>query len=147
MRRDQSGQALVLCLVVGTVLLAGFGILAGFGQALGGKARHQRGADLAAVSAAYRHAGADYPRLFEAALLEPAACPIHDICPRRSTWSGRAQQPCGAGRREPCLAYALRDVSFPGAGVPAHTRLRPGYQKTMSRSCVAGPAWGRHIAP
>jgi hypothetical protein len=50
-------------------LLAGVLILFGFGQALGARAKHQRAADLAAVSGA-QVMRREYPRLFEPAVLE-----------------------------------------------------------------------------
>jgi soluble lytic murein transglycosylase-like protein len=70
MRRGQSGQAAVLLLAVVAALFAGTLVLAGFGQALGAKGRHQRAADLAAMSAA-RVMRTAYPRLFEPAFLSP----------------------------------------------------------------------------
>jgi hypothetical protein len=66
--RAQSGQASLLLLGVLAALLAGTVVLFAFGQALGARGKHQRAADLAAVSAAQvmrRH----YERLFEPALL------------------------------------------------------------------------------
>ena len=66
--RDERGQAALLFLGLLAVLLAGTLVLFGFAQALGTKGKHQRAADLAAVSAAQvmrRH----YQRLFEPALL------------------------------------------------------------------------------
>jgi hypothetical protein len=48
----QRGQAALLLLGVLAALLVGTLILFGFGQALGARGKHQRGADLAAVSAA-----------------------------------------------------------------------------------------------
>jgi D-alanyl-D-alanine carboxypeptidase/Putative Flp pilus-assembly TadE/G-like len=65
----QSGQAALLMLGLLSALLAGTLVLFGFGQALGARGKHQRAADLAAVSAAQvmrRH----YHRLFEPVLLE-----------------------------------------------------------------------------
>ena len=65
----ERGQAALLLLGVLAALLAGTLILFGFGQALGARGKHQRAADLAAVSAAQvlrRH----YPRLFEPPFLE-----------------------------------------------------------------------------
>ncbi|MGH2782627.1 MAG: transglycosylase SLT domain-containing protein [Thermoleophilaceae bacterium] len=67
--RGQSGQASLLLLGVLAALLAGTLILFGFGQALGARGKHQRAADLAAISAAQamrRH----YSRLFEPAFLK-----------------------------------------------------------------------------
>ena len=69
-RRAQRGQATVLLLGVAFGLIAGVLMLGAFGQALGAKGRHQRAADLAAVSAA-RVMREDYPRLFEPPYLRP----------------------------------------------------------------------------
>ena len=63
------GQASLLLLGMLAALLAGTLVLFGFGQALGARGKHQRAADLAAVSGAQamsRH----YQRLFEPAVLE-----------------------------------------------------------------------------
>jgi hypothetical protein len=68
----QQGQASLLLLGVVAVLLAGVVVLFAFGQALGARGKHQRAADLAAVSAAHvmRH---HYGRLFEPAALPNGA--------------------------------------------------------------------------
>jgi hypothetical protein len=63
------GQVAILLLGVVAALLLGAGILGAIGNALGAKSRHQRAADLAAMSAA-RAMGAAWPRLFEPAFLE-----------------------------------------------------------------------------
>ena len=68
--RAEAGQATLLLLGVVAVLVAGALLLGGFGHALGAKGRHQRAADLAAMSAARSMADL-YPRLFEPAFLEP----------------------------------------------------------------------------
>jgi hypothetical protein len=62
----ERGQTTVLMLGVASTLLLGVMLLGAFGRALGAKGRHQRGADLAAVSAARAMRDA-YPRLFESA--------------------------------------------------------------------------------
>ena len=62
--RSERGQALLLMLGIVAAALVGTLVLVAFGQALGGKSRHQRAADLAAVSAAHRMSD-DYFRLFE----------------------------------------------------------------------------------
>ena len=65
----ERGQASLLLLGLLALLLAGALVLFGFGQALGARGKHQRAADLAAVSGAQvmsRH----YPRLFEPAVFE-----------------------------------------------------------------------------
>jgi hypothetical protein len=66
--RHESGQAVVLLIGLASVLIAGALVLAAFGQGLGGKGRHQRAADLAAVSAAHAMRDA-YPGLLEPAYL------------------------------------------------------------------------------
>ena len=66
----ERGQTTLLLLGVALVAIAGVLVLAAFGQALGAKGRHQRAADLAAVSAARAMRDA-YPRLFEPAWLRP----------------------------------------------------------------------------
>src|SRR5437764_468214 len=68
--RPERAQASLLLLGIVTVLVAGFFVLAAFGQALGAKGRRQRAADLAAVSAAAVMRQA-YPRLFEPPELRP----------------------------------------------------------------------------
>jgi D-alanyl-D-alanine carboxypeptidase-like protein/putative Flp pilus-assembly TadE/G-like protein len=64
----EAGQASLLLLGVVAALLAGLLVLFAFGQALGAKGRHQRAADLAAVSAAQVMRD-NYGRLFEPPLL------------------------------------------------------------------------------
>jgi Transglycosylase SLT domain/D-alanyl-D-alanine carboxypeptidase len=64
----EAGQASLLLLGVVAALLAGLVVLFAFGQALGAKGRHQRAADLAAISAA-QVMRANYGRLFEPPLL------------------------------------------------------------------------------
>ncbi len=65
---SESGQAIVLLLGLAGVLVAGALVLGAFGQALTAKGRHQRGADLASMSAAYVMRDA-YPRLLEPAYI------------------------------------------------------------------------------
>src|SRR5215203_6309103 len=66
----ESGQASLLLIGVLAVLLAGTLILFGLGQALGARAKHQRAADLAAISAAQVMREL-YPRVFEPPFIEP----------------------------------------------------------------------------
>jgi Putative Flp pilus-assembly TadE/G-like len=70
--RAESGQAALLLLGVLAAILAGTLVLFGFGQALGTRGKHQRAADLAAVSAAQVMRD-NYPRLFEPAFLRAGA--------------------------------------------------------------------------
>jgi soluble lytic murein transglycosylase-like protein len=64
----EAGQASLLVLGVVATLLTGLVVLFAFGQALGAKGRHQRAADLAAISAA-QVMRQSYARLFEPPLL------------------------------------------------------------------------------
>ena len=106
----ERAQATLLLLGVVAVLLVGSVVLFGFGQALGAKGRHQRAADLAAVSAAASMRD-DYPRLFEPAVLANGL-PNPRHLSTTGTWRSRAP-PCA---RAGATACALRraDVSFPG---------------------------------
>jgi uncharacterized membrane protein len=61
--RSQRGQDSILLLGVLATLIAVSLVLAAFGQALGGRGRAQRVADLAAISGAHAMREA-YPRLF-----------------------------------------------------------------------------------
>ena len=64
------GQASILLLGFAFAFIAGVLVLVGFGQAFGAKGRHQRAADLSAVSAVRAMRDA-YPRVFEAPFLRP----------------------------------------------------------------------------
>jgi D-alanyl-D-alanine carboxypeptidase/Putative Flp pilus-assembly TadE/G-like len=118
--RAQSGQASLLLLGVVAVLLAGLVVLFAFGQALGAKGRHQRGADLAAISAAQVMRD-NYSRLFEPPLL-PNGLPN----PRHlsnAAYLALARQAARRGAVRNGLRAAAVAVSFPGVGF-APTRVR-----------------------
>ena len=68
--RCARGQASLMMIAAVGVLLALTVVLFAFGNALGAKGRHQRAADLAAVSAAQVMREL-YPRLFEPPFLAP----------------------------------------------------------------------------
>ena len=106
----ESGQALVLLLGLATVLVAGALVLAAFGQALGVKGRHQRAADLAAVSAGHAMRKV-YPRLFEPRVLPSGVPNPHHLSRRRYLAIARAAAVRG-GRRNGVAVRAL-DVRFP----------------------------------
>ena len=126
----ERGQAALLLLGVVAALLVGLAVLVGFGQALGAKARHQRAADLAAMSAAAAMRDA-YPRLFEPPGSRRAAKPAP---PDRAAYSraharrpraGRAQRR-GAERADvsfPGGSFAPTRVTVRGAGRPASVRV------------------------
>jgi hypothetical protein len=71
-QQGEAGQAALLLLGLAAALLVGVLVLFAFGQALGAKGKHQRAADLAAVSAG-QVMGRLYPRLFEPASLPDGA--------------------------------------------------------------------------
>ena len=93
-------------------LLAGLAVLVGFGQALGAKSRHQRAADLAAVSAAVAMRDA-YPRLFEAGPRGLTLAAYLALARERALRAGRANG----------VRLRAADVTFPG-GSFAPTRVK-----------------------
>lgn len=119
--QGESGQALVLVLGLVAALLVGTLVLAGFGQALGGKGKHQRGADLAVVSAATQMRD-DYPRLFEPPLLEGGVPnPRHMSTPE---YVARARAAAVRLGRRNGVAVTERDVSFPVGFAPTRVTVR-----------------------
>jgi len=118
----------LLAAVIGGAL-----VLGAFGQALGAKGRHQRGADLAAVSAAHAMRDA-YPRLFEAPYLENGAPnPRHLDKVQYLAIARTAAVRSGSRNGVPVRAA---DVTFPETGsfapirvtvaVHGQARVRPG---------------------
>jgi hypothetical protein len=107
-------------LAVVAMLLAGAVVLFALGNALGAKGRHQRAADLAAISAAQVMRQL-YPRLFEPPFLAP------DVPNPRHLEEGeyRASAVAAAirGGERNGVHLEARDVSFPGATFGA-TRVR-----------------------
>ena len=117
--RSQAGQASLLLLGVFAALLAGTLILFGFGQALGAKSRHQRAADLAAVSAAQVMRD-EYPRLFEPPVFENGLPNPRHLSTVEYLALGRSAALRGA-RRNAVAGGGVR-VTFP-AGDFAPTRV------------------------
>src|SRR5215211_311197 len=115
----ESGQAALLLLGVVAAVLVGVLILFGIGQALGAKGRHQRAADLAAVSAAQVMREL-YPRLFEPAFLPDGARNPGHLSIAAYLEHARAAA-VRAGERNGVPVQAA-DVSFPG-GSFAPTRV------------------------
>jgi hypothetical protein len=117
--RSARGQASLMMLAVVGALLLGTLVLFGFGNALGAKGRHQRAADLAAVSAAQVMRDL-YPRLFEPPFIEP------DVPNPRHLEQGEYLQLARAaavrGARRNGARVKPDDVTFPGAGF-APTRV------------------------
>jgi soluble lytic murein transglycosylase-like protein len=112
----------LLLLGVIAAVLVGTLVLVALGQALGGKSRHQRAADLAAVSAAHRMSD-DYFRLFE-----PPALPNGLPNPRHLTvveYLLRARSAAVRAGARNGVRLGLADVTFPGGGFgPTRVRVR-----------------------
>src|SRR5687767_15826493 len=106
----ESGQALILLLAVMVAVIAGSLVLGAFSQVLGAKGRHQRAADLAAVSAA-RAMRTAYPRLFEPAYLRPGVPNPRHLS--ADQYLAIAQRAAVAGARRNGIALRARDVRFP----------------------------------
>jgi hypothetical protein len=109
--RPQAGQAALLLLGVLAALLAGTLILFGFGQALGARGKHQRAADLAAVSAAQimqRH----YERLFLPAFLDEGIRNPRHLS--NSAYLALARAAAERGARRNGVAPRQVSVEFPG---------------------------------
>lgn len=109
----ECGQASLLLLGMLAALLMGVLVLFGFGQALGARGKHQRAADLAAVSAAQvmsRH----YQRLFEPAVFENGLPNPRHLSSQEYLALARAAALRGA-RRNGVAAGRVR-VAFPAAG-------------------------------
>jgi hypothetical protein len=111
--RREHGQAALLFLGLLAVVFAGTLVLFGFAQALGTKGKHQRAADLAAVTAAQvmrRH----YGRLFEPVFLEDGAPnPRHLPNAAYLALAGAAAR---EGARRNGVSPRRVGVSFPDAG-------------------------------
>src|SRR3954454_24651585 len=140
--RTSDGQATILMLGVLAALVAGGIVLAGVGQALGAKSRHQRAADLAAMSAAGAMAKA-YPRLFE-----PAAFPNGVPNPRHLSTAqyeslARAAAVRGGGRNG--VRVNPVDVRFPGDPF-APTRVSVSVRGATSVRVHGGVGGKRAIA-
>jgi hypothetical protein len=127
----QAGQAALLFLGVLAALLAGTLILFAFGQALGARSKHQRAADLAAVSAAQVMRD-NYARLFEPPFLRGGVPNPRHLSTAAYLALARAAAQRGARRNglpsarlegSPAVARAAQlEVSFPGGGF-APTRV------------------------
>jgi D-alanyl-D-alanine carboxypeptidase-like protein/putative Flp pilus-assembly TadE/G-like protein len=128
----EAGQAALLLLGVLAALLAGTLILFGFGQALGTRGKHQRAADLAAVSAAQVMRD-NYARLFQPPFLRGGVPNPRHLTTAAYLALARAAARRGARRNGlpsarleglPALrpGVARLEVSFPGGGF-APTRV------------------------
>src|SRR4051812_14681018 len=140
--RREGGQATLLMLGLLAALLAGGIVLGGFGQALGAKSRHQRAADLAAMSAAGSMAKT-YSRLFE-----PPVFPNGTPNPRHMSTAQYEEL-----AREAAIRAAARngssiepdEVRFPAGGL-APTRVSVSLRAAAAVRVHPGAA-GRRTVP
>jgi hypothetical protein len=119
-RRGQGGQVTVLLIGLVAALCAGALVLASLGQALGVKGRHQRAADLAAMSAARVMATA-YPKLFEPPFLAPGIPNPRHLPELRYRALARAAAVRAAQRNGVALAAA--DVKLPASFAPTRVAV------------------------
>jgi soluble lytic murein transglycosylase-like protein len=120
--RSERGQALLLMLGVVAAALVGTLVLVALGQALGGKSRHQRAADLAAVSAAHRMSD-DYFRLFEPLTLPNGLPNPHHLSTLE--YLARARSAAVRASQRNGVRLGPTDVTFPGGGfAPTRVRVR-----------------------
>jgi hypothetical protein len=129
-RAGEGGQASQLLLGVVAVLLAGLLVLLAFGQAWGPRARQQRAADLAAISAGPGHA-----RQLRTSLRAAAARkrPAEPATPLQRGVPG-VGPPCGPAWRRP-----QRPAGGPNRGELPRDRLRAdaGASRAAGRSASA----------
>src|SRR5829696_2860335 len=120
--RSARGQAsLMMLAVIGVLLAITLGLFA-FGSALGAKGRHQRVADLAAVSAAQAMRQL-YPRLFEPPFLAPDLPNPRHL--EEATYRALARAAAVRGADRNGVQIAPSDVSFPGdAFAPTRVTVR-----------------------
>jgi D-alanyl-D-alanine carboxypeptidase-like protein/putative Flp pilus-assembly TadE/G-like protein len=117
--REERGQASLMMLALVAGLLFGALVLFGFGNALGAKGRHQRAADLAAVSAAQVMREL-YPRLFEPPFIEPDVPNPRHL--EEAEYSALAVAAAVRGARRNGVRLRASDVSFGRTGF-APTRV------------------------
>lgn len=120
----EPGQASLLVLGVLAAVLGGAVVLFGFGQALGARGKHQRAADLAAVSTA-QVMRRSYERLFEPALLANGLPNPRHLSNAAYLDLARAAARRGANRNG--VPSGQVDVAFPDAGF-APTRVTVGFR-------------------
>ena len=131
--REERGQASLMMLAVVAAVLAGAVVLFAFGNALGAKARYQRAADLAAISAAQVMRDL-YPRLFEPPYIEPDVPNPRHL--EESEYRAAAVAAAIRGGRRNGAAVAPADVTFPASGF-APTRVTVGVEaRRGSRQAV-----------
>jgi soluble lytic murein transglycosylase-like protein len=110
-----------MVVAIALAIALGGALLVSYGQALGARSRHQRVADLAAISAA-RVMKTSYPRLFEPPLLPNGVPNPHYMSKLQYLALARAAAGSAASRNG--IQLGLGDVSFPDVLSFAPTRVR-----------------------
>ena len=119
--REERGQVSLMMLALVAGLLAGALVLFGFGNALGARGKHQRGADLAAVSAAQVMRDL-YPRLFEPPFIEPEVPNPRHL--EDAEYRALAVAAAVRGARRNGVRMRARDVSFGTGFAPTRVTVR-----------------------
>jgi hypothetical protein len=133
-----SGQASLMMLAVTALVVAGGLLLFAFGNALGARGKHQRAADLAAISAAQVMRDL-YPRLFEPPYLEPGVPNPRHL--DEGQYRAAALAAAIRGGRRNGVAVRPEDVSFGGSAFGATrvtVRVRGEARVALGRSGRAG---------
>jgi D-alanyl-D-alanine carboxypeptidase len=118
--RKERGQTTLLLLGLMAALLLGALLLGSWGLALGARGKHQRAADLAAVSAARAMADV-YPRLFE-----PPVLPGGEPNPRHlslGAYEGLGRTVALRAGRRNGVAVSPADVRFPSSFAPTRVTV------------------------
>lgn len=125
---SERGQATILLLAVMLAVALGASVLAAYGQAMGARGKHQRTADLAAMSAA-RVMRTTYPRLFEPPLVGGVPNPRHMTKPR---YLALARAAAGSAAVRNGLRLRPGEVAFPDGWSFAPTRVRVTLRRAAS---------------
>jgi soluble lytic murein transglycosylase-like protein len=129
LHRDERGQSLLIVLGMALVVAVGGAFLFAYGQALGSRGRHQRIADLAAISAA-RVMRTSYPRLFEPPVLPDGIPNPHYMS--KPQYLALARAAAGSAAVRNGVRLRLGDVTFPDVLSFAPTRVRVRLRRTSS---------------
>ena len=125
-----------MLLAVVAAVLVGAVVLFAFGNALGAKGRHQRAADLAAISAAQVMRDL-YPRLFEPPFLEPGVSNPRHL--EDSEYRALAVAAALRGGRRNGAAVRPEDVTFPESSfAPTRVAVRVRGEAHVSLSARRG---------
>jgi len=151
--RAERGQAALMMLTVVATVLVGTVVLFAFGNALGAKGRHQRAADLAAISAAQVMRDL-HPRLFEPPFIEPDVPNPRHL--EESEYRSLAVAAAIRGGRRNGVLVRAGDVTFPGSSfaptrvnvrVRGEARVRTGAGGSAARVPVQARATAELLAP